>query len=420
MLHKIRFWVNLYIESLIFAYQALKLNKIRAFLSLIGITIGIFSIISVFTVLDGIRTTIETSIQSLGNNILYIQKWPWEFSNDYPWWKYLSRPVTKVNEAREIALRSKYASYVVFTAKTIKSIIGGKIEVKNVPIVIADYDFDKVRTFEIQKGRYFSTLEASTGMKKAIIGHQLANILFKNDNPIGKTIEIQGQQFTVIGVFKKEGSSVIDESVDKMVLLPLKSCLSIFNLEDDNMNPTIIVKSKNKVSLEILSNELKVIMRSIRRIRPSEEDNFAINQASSITEVFKNLFSVVDMAGIIIGGFSILVGGFGIANIMFVSVKERTKIIGIQKSIGARNEFILFQFLNEAILLSLIGGMAGLLLVLFGMFYSQKIIDLNLSLSLSNIILALSLSSIIGLTSGLAPALAASKINPVNAINTNF
>ncbi|NSW44620.1 MAG: ABC transporter permease [Bacteroidales bacterium] len=420
MIKRLRYIAHFYSESLYFAYQALKLNKVRAFLSLIGITIGIFSIISVFAVLDSLKSSIHSSIESLGNNIVYIQKWPWEFSNDYPWWKYLSRPVVSVEEANEIANRSLKASSVVFMANSVKNVEVNKIEVKDVPIIIADYEFDKVRSFEIDKGRYFTPNESKSGVKKAIIGATLASILFKNESPIGNNIQLMGIKFNVVGVFKKEGNSIFDQSLDNVVLLPLNACHNYFDFRDEMMNPTIIVKAYEGISLDQLSYELKSIMRSIRRIRPADEDNFAINQASAITKGFNDLFGVVDIAGIVIGGFSILVGGFGIANIMFVSVKERTKLIGIQKAIGAKNAFILLQFLNESVLLSLLGGILGLVLVLIAIFYAEKIIDMNLTLSFKNIITGLSISAIIGILSGYAPARVAAKMNPVEAINSNF
>lgn len=420
MIRHLRYIVHFYSESLYFAYQALKLNKVRAFLSLIGITIGIFSIISVFAVLDSLKSSIHSTIESLGNNIVYVQKWPWEFSNDYPWWKYLSRPVVTVEEANEIANRSVKASSVVFTAKSMKNVEYNKIEVKDTPLLIADYDFDKVRFIEIEKGRYFTPNESKSGAKKAIIGATLASILYKDENPIGKTITILGFKFNIVGVFKREGNSVFDQSMDNLVLLPLNACRNYFDLRDEMMNPTIIVKAMDGVSLDELSYELKTILRVIRRIRPADEDNFAINQASAITQGFNDLFSVVDLAGMVIGGFSILVGGFGIANIMFVSVKERTKLIGIQKAIGAKNNFILLQFLNESILLSLIGGIIGLFFVLIAIFYGEKVIDMNLTLSLKNIITGISISVIIGIILGYAPARAAAKMNPVEAINSNF
>ncbi len=420
MFRKLNIILHYYSETLYFAFEALKLNKLRAFLSLIGITIGIFSIITVFSVLDSMEKAIRTSIESLGSNIVYVQKWPWEFGNDYPWWKYLSRPVVKINEASELTERSSLADAVCFMAKTMKNVEYNGKEITNVPLVIATHDFDKVRSFEIEKGRYFTEMESKSGVKKVIVGSVLSSVLFKNENPIGKTINILGSKFIVVGVFKKEGTGIFDQGMDNAVLLPVNATRYMIELENDMMNPTIIVKAKEGVILDDLTYEIKTIMRSIRRIRPADEDNFAINKASQITQGFNQVFGVIDLAGIIIGGFSILVGGFGIANIMFVSVKERTKLIGIQKALGAKKAFILFQFLNEAVLLSIIGGIVGLFFVWLAIFYGEKLIDMSLSLSIANIITGILISVIIGIVSGFAPAWSAAKLNPVDAMNSTF
>lgn len=420
MIKRIHIILHFYYETMYFAFEALKLNKLRAFLSLIGITIGIFSIITVFSVLDSMERSIRTSIESLGSNILYVQKWPWEFGNDYPWWKYLSRPVVKIKEADEIAERSVLAEAVCFNASTIINVEYNGKEVQEIPLVVATHDFDKVRSFEIDRGRYFTEMESKSGFKKIIVGQVLAEILFSGQNPIGKEVTFKGHKFLVIGVFKKEGTGVFDQGMDNAILAPINAVQFLYNFEEDRMGATIIIKAKSNVDLNDLSNEIKTIMRSIRKIRPADEDNFALNKASVITQGFNDLFGVIDMAGIIIGGFSILVGGFGIANIMFVSVKERTKLIGIQKAIGAKKEFILFQFLNEAVLLSLIGGIFGLLLVWVAIFYGEKLVDMSLSLSVVNIFTGIIISVVIGIISGFAPAWAAAKMNPVDAINSNF
>lgn len=420
MIKRLYILIHFYRETLYLSIEALKLNKLRAFLSLIGITIGIFSIITVFSVLDSMEKSIRTSIESLGSNILYLQKWPWEFSNDYPWWKYLSRPVCTLKEANQIAERSSLSDAVCFTAKTVGNVGFNGKEISDVPLLFSTHDFDKVRNFEIEKGRYFSEYESKRGAKKIIMGSTLANVLFSGQNPIGKQVTIQGTRFAVLGVFKKEGTGIFDQGLDNAVLIPVNSVLFKYDFDSDMMNPTIIIRAKPHLALDELSNEIRIIMRSIRRIRPADEDNFALNRASVITQGFNDLFQIIDMTGIIIGGFSILVGGFGIANIMFVSVKERTKLIGIQKAIGAKKQFILFQFLNEAVLLSLIGGVFGLFFVWLAIFYGEKFIDMSLTLSLSNILTGILISIVIGVISGFAPAWTAAKLNPVDAINSNF
>jgi len=407
-------------ESMIMSYSSLVVNKLRTFLSLLGITIGIFAIISVFTILDSLEREIRTSIESLGNNVIYIQKWPWEFGSEYPWWKYMNRPVPKIGELDDILKRSQKIEAGAFFISTSKTVQYKNNSTDNTEIQATSFDFDKIRSFEIEKGRYFSTFEANTGAPKVIIGSELQKTLFENENPIGKEIKISGRKLLVIGVFKKEGESMFENSFDNTVLMPINYARNIVNLRNDHINPMIMIKPKSKISLGELTDELRGTMRAIRKLKPKEEDNFALNQASMITKGFEQIFVVVDIAGLIIGGFSILVGGFGIANIMFVSVKERTKMIGIQKSLGAKNYFILLEFLYESIILSLLGGSIGLILIFIGTVFTNLYTEMNFSMSFANIAYGLGISAVIGIISGFAPAYTASRLNPVEAMNSNF
>ena len=412
--------VRLLKESYLAAISALVVNKMRTFLSLLGITIGIFAIISVFTVIDSMESSIRTSIESLGDNVIYVDKWPWEFGNDYPWWKYLKRPVPTLKEAEIIQARSNKTEAVAFVVSASKTVEYRKSSVNNATIISASQDYEKIRSFEIEKGRYFSTFESNNGSSKAIIGSTIASILFKNVNPIGRDIKIMGRKINVLGVFKKEGTSVFNESFDNAVLLPVNFARNIFDIRDEMMQPVIMVRAKKGVDVVEITDDLRGIMRSTRRIRPVEEDNFALNRASLITQGFEQVFQVIDLAGLLIGGLAILVGGFGIANIMFVSVKERTKLIGIQKSLGAKNYFILFQFLSESVMLSLAGGLVGLLLVYIGTILGSRAVDMDFSMSIGNVLSGILISVFIGIVSGFAPALSAAKLNPVEAINSNF
>ncbi len=407
-------------ESFLSAISALVVNKMRTFLSLIGITIGIFAIISVFTVIDSMKSSIKNSIESLGNNIIYVQKWPWEFGSEYQWWKYLNRPVPSVKESEEIKLHSTKAETVVFVVSSSKTVEFRNNSVDNVDIIATTYDYDKIRAFEIEKGRYFSFFESNNGSAKVIIGNTVAKSLFKDINPIGRNIKIMGRKISVLGIFKKEGNSFFDESLDNAVLLPVNFARNIFDIRDEQMNPVIMVRAKQNIDIAELSDDLKEILRSVRRLRPIEDDDFALNKASLITQGFEQVFKIVDIAGLLIGGLAILVGGFGIANIMFVSVKERTKLIGIQKSLGAKNYFILVQFLTESVMLSLIGGIIGLVLVYIGTIMGSRLVDMEFSMSTGNVLSGVFISVFIGIASGLAPALSASKLNPVDAINSNF
>lgn len=407
-------------ESMIMSYNSLILNKLRTFLSLAGITIGIFAIISVFTILDSLKREIRTSIESLGNNVIYIQKWPWEFGSDYPWWKYLKRPLPQVKELDELLDRSSKTEAAAFNIEVQKTVQYRNNSIDNTVVQASSFDFYKIYSFEIEKGRYFSNFEAKSGASKAIIGSDVAKSLFGNESPIDKEIKISGAKVLVIGVFKKEGKSTFKNSFDNSVLIPINFGRNIINLRNESAGPLIMAKSKPGITVAEYSDELRGIMRTLRRLKPGEEDNFALNQASMITKGLDQIFVVVDLAGLIIGGLSILVGGFGIANIMFVSVKERTKIIGIQKSLGAKNYFILLEFLYESVILSLIGGSLGLILIFAGTVITGFYTEMNFSMSLENVFYGLGISAFIGIISGFAPAFSASRLNPVEAINSNF
>lgn len=402
-------------ESLIFAFNSLILNKLRTFLSLLGITIGIFTIISVFTVIDSLEKSIRNSIAKLGDNVVYVQKWPWSMVGDYPWWKYLNRPVPRISESKEIMDRSKLAKAATFMIFSRKTLQYNDRYINNVQIVAAEHSYENIRNFEIESGRYFSMFESSNGKNIAIIGSEVAKLLFKQTSPVGKTMKIQGKKVQVVGVFKKEGTDMFGGNMDDQVLIPINYAKTIVDIRNERLGPLVMVKAHEGITADELIDELTGIMRSIRRIKPRQDQNFALNQSSLISQGFDELFSIIDSVGWIIGSFSILVGGFGIANIMFVSVKEQTKLIGIQKALGAKNYFILLQFLYESIILALIGGILGLLLIyLLTYFISSE--EMEFSLDAGNIIVGLIISVSIGIIAGIIPAYKAAKLNPVVAI----
>lgn len=414
-------FINILKESFLFAYSSVMANKLRTLLTLLGITIGIFALISVFTILDSMENNIRESISGLGNDIVYIQKWPWSFSQDYPWWKYMKRPVPKLSDYKEIQRRSLYAQSFCFSATTSTQIKYGKNSADNIIVWGNSHEFQNVRPFEIEKGRYFSPFESENGRPCAIIGNDVAANLFKKENPLGKELKIMGRKVTILGIAKKEGEFAPGgSSLDNTVLLPINYMRNLYDIRNEDMQPNIMVKAKAGISTPQLIDELTGIMRSIHRLKPGQDDDFALNQASIISQGINSIFLVIDIAGGIIGGFSILVGGFGIANIMFVSVRERINIIGIQKALGAKKLFILMQFLYEAAILALAGGIIGLFFVFLGALALTKGADFHVTLSLLNIIKGLAISLVIGIVSGFAPAYSAAQLNPVEAINTNI
>lgn len=411
--------ITLIKESILFAMQSLMANKLRSFLSLLGITIGIFAIISVFTMTDSLETKLRDSVKSLGDDVIYIQKWPWTFGPDYPWWKYFNRPVPSINELGEVRRRCQNGQAFAFMISAKGTAQYKSSSVENSDLICVSHEYDKIRSFEISEGRYFSENESVSGKPFCVIGNTIAEGLFGMEYPLGKQIKVRGSKLTVIGVLKKEGESLLGSNIDAHILIPINFARNLVDLRSDRLNPVILVRAKHGITNEELIDELRGMMRSIRKLKPLAEDDFALNQTSMLSEQVSSLFGVVGVAGWLIGGFSILVGGFGIANIMFVSVKERTHLIGIQKSLGAKNYFILFQFLSEGIVLSIIGGALGLLLIYIGTYIVEDWMEMEVTLTRSNIILGLTISALIGVVSGFIPAYNGSQLDPVEAIRTN-
>lgn len=414
-------FIKLLKESFLFAYNSVIVNKLRTLLSLLGITIGIFAIISVFTVLDWMEKAIRDSIASLGDNVVYVQKWPWSFDPNLAWWDIIKWPVPTIKEYEELKRRSESTEAMTFSISTNVTVKYRNNSAEDIIIWSPTHDFETVRNFEIEKGRYFSLFESKSGKNRAILGAVLAEKLFESLDPVGKEIDVRGRKLNVIGVFKKEGAGGIgDDGLDRVIVVPINFTRNLVNLRSESLNPMIIVKARENISVAELKDELRSILRAYRRLKPSAIDNFSMNQASLLQQGFDTVFAGINLGGWIIGGFSILVGGFGIANIMFVSVKERTNIIGIQKALGAKNNFILQQFLYEAILLSLVGGILGLLMVYLGTLFVNFKWELNMNLTVANIFLGIVISGVIGVVAGYTPASSAARLDPVEAIGTTF
>ncbi|MCX6291401.1 MAG: ABC transporter permease [Bacteroidetes bacterium] len=415
-------FLKLFRESFLFAFEALRVNKLRTTLSLLGITIGIFAIISVFTVVDALENKVRTDVQSLGNDVIYIQKWPWvaDEGGDYPWWKYLNRPLPGYKEMSDLERKVNSVDAVAYVAS-----LGGQLikyknnTVENSDILCVSQDYNKIKTFELKDGRYFTESESQSGKPIALIGASIEEALFPNGNAIGQVLSVRGSKFTIIGVVKKEGSSLVDISLDNEMMIPVNYARNLVNLRSDRIDPYFMVKAKSNIAMPEMREDVKGAMRSVRKLKPRQEDDFALNETSLLSSGLNDMFHTLGIAGWIIGGFSILVGGFGIANIMFVSVRERTNIIGIQKSLGSKNYFILLQFLVEAVVLCVIGGSIGLLIVYILSLLASSLIDFNFALSAGNITMGIIISASIGIISGFIPALRASQMNPVEAIRAN-
>jgi putative ABC transport system permease protein len=407
-------------ESFLFAYDALTQNKLRTLLSLLGVTIGIFIIIAVFSAVDSLRDNLQKSVNKLGSNSIYMEKWPWEFKEDYPWWKYMQRPVPNMHDFDEIRRRSQTAQAVSFEVYVDRRKVKYKSNtIDGVVIYSVSQDHGKTWTYEYADGRFFSDIESRTGAPVAIVGADIASNLFPAGDALGKRIKIMGRNLTIIGVFKKEGDDMLGTSADKQILIPVNLVRNLIDLKSENYRVSIVVKGKDGITEAEVESELQGIMRSIRRLRPGQDDNFALNKTTLISNQLDKVFGVLNKVGLFIGIFSILVGGFGIANIMFVSVKERTNIIGIQKSLGAKNYFILLQFLIEAVVLCLMGGVIGLISVYLLTLAISGALDFKITLGAENISIGIFTSLTIGVISGIIPAYSASRLDPVEAIRSN-
>ena len=413
--------IRLIFESFASAINSLRANRLRTFLSLLGITIGIFAIISVFTVIDSLESTIRESLNGLGNNMVYVQKWPWappEGETEFPWWRYMNRPVPELEEADEILRRGNSVANTAFLFGFSRTAQSGSDNIDNVTIMATSHGLLDVWNLKVEKGRYFTEGEMRSGSPVTVIGAEIAEKLFSNMNPVGRSMKIQGYKFLVIGVYEKKGQDAFGNSMDKNIHISAMKSFYMIDVKNRDRGQTICVKAKPNIDSDKFKAELEGIMRTLRRLKPMEDNDFALNEVSIVASQFDQLFAVFNVAGAIIGGFSIIVGGFGIANIMFVSVKERTKIIGIQKSLGAKKYFILLQFIFEAIVLSVIGGIVGLFLIFLGTLIVSYASEFTIVLTAGNIIKGLMISSVIGFIAGLMPARSAAKLDPVEAINS--
>jgi len=414
-------FIRLIFESLRFALNELRVNLMRTILSLLGVTIGIFAIIAVLTVVDSLENSIKASLAFIGENVIRVDKWPWDFGPDYPWWRYMRRPQATFEEyAFLVENLDNHAGICIYAAKGDVIVKHENNSTGGTILWGTTYGYSDVYETPVTDGRYFSPSEINFGRNVAILGAEIASSLFANKDPIGREIKIKGLKFVVIGVMKRQGENLIDApSNDDYCIIPYSSFQKLYYSGPRwGIESVISVKgTEEDVGLITLENEMRGLMRIKRGLRPIEEDNFALNRPEAFANVISNVFDVIGMAGWVIGSFSILVGGFGIANIMFVSVKERTHIIGIQKSLGAKNYFILFEFLFEAIFLSILGGSIGLLFVYLITFIPTG--NLNLVLSIKNIVLGLGVSSVIGTVSGIVPAALAARLDPVIAIRSN-
>jgi putative ABC transport system permease protein len=418
-----KLFLRLLKESLIFSFKSLVVNPIRTLLSLLGVTIGIFTIIAVLSTVDSLERSIKDNLSFLGTDNLRVEKWPWDFTNPgYEWWKFWKRPEPIYREYEFLRDNLSSAESVEITSSkggvNVKY-LNNSSSIDNLNGIVYENKF--FNDWEFVSGRFFTQNETLTGANAAIIGHKIMKDLFKTpENAIGKQLKIKGRSFTIIGVQKEQGEAFGGgDSFDRHMSIPFNSFKKIYKVGRKGSGTVIRIKgiSDNDPGLVNLEYELKGLLRAKRGLKPIEEDNFAINRPEYLASFVSTIFSTISIAGWVIGSFSILVGGFGIANIMFVSVKERVPIIGLQKSLGAKKYFILMQFLFESSFLSIFGGLCGIFFVF--LLTLPDLGSFDLVISLKNVIIGVTISSLIGILAGFFPALFASNLDPVEAIRSN-
>ena len=407
--------------SFIQAIQELKVNRLRTTLSLLGISIGIFCIIAVLTVLDSMERNIRKEVATLGSDVVYINRWPWmDEGGEYKWWDFLRRPSMGVKELKAVnGLPHVQFATLCFSENNL-TIKNNQNELSGVNVYAVMPYFENTQNLEIVRGRYFSTTELEAGTACGVLGDKLYNELFPSLlNPIGTYVFYHGKKIKIIGLLKKMGQSMSGFAFDNGMLVPYYVTSSMLDLKSLQYDPMLIVKASNEKSLEEMTYELTGVLRAVRKVKPTEANNFAINKLSQISDRLDTIFATINIVGFVIGGFSLLVGAFGLANIMFVTVKERTKLIGLKKAIGAPAATILMEFLTEAVILCLLGGLFGIISVFLLSLLATYLADFEMVLTLKNIGIGTSISLLVGVLAGYIPAKKAAALNPVEAIRSH-
>jgi len=363
-----------------------------------------------------LERNIQNEIKSLGTNTIYIDKWDYSGGPDKPFWKFRARPTMKYEEVKMIRDRSSLTDDATFLMRSAGSISHKDDVITGASVYgIAEAQMS-IQPLEFETGRYLSAGEFNSGSLVGLIGFDNAEKLYGTaERALGNSFEFQGKRITIVGVIKKEGKNFVGWDYDNCIMLPYKLCKQL--VEEEFSNPVVIVKGKEWTTTQALMDELKGIMRQIRRLSPTQEDNFSLNSVEAFSKAITNLFGTINIVGGIIGIISLIVGMFGIANIMFVTVKERTSMIGLKKAIGAKKRSILFEFLLEATILCLMGGVFGLLFV-----YLLSVVltafDFPVYISLPLIVSTVIICVIVGIVAGIFPASRAASLDPVVAIRS--
>lgn len=419
---ELRIVVGLVAESASFAFFSIRSDKLRTFLSLFGVTVGIFSIVAVFCAVDSLKANIMEGVQSFGSDIVYIDRFPMaqeegEDGEPLQWWDYLQRPEVTEENFEYVARNAALAESVVYVIMGNGNASYRRNNYSNAFLVITTDGLENVMSYSLAEGRDFSQMEIRGGSNVAILGYNVAQELFGDSYPVGKKVKVKGGSATVVGVVEKQGESMVSiVNTDDAVILPLQFGKTV--LASAWGSGMMMAAPAEGVSRDAFIDELRLLLRSCRGLSPSERDDFAINEMTFLLDMLDSVFRGISKAGWIIGAFSLIIGGFGIANIMFVSVQERMNQIGIQKALGAKRYVILTQFMVEASFLSLAGGLVGILLVFLISIPVNAVSEyFTITLSPDNAIAGMLIAVVLGILSGLIPAWKAATVDPVRAIN---
>ncbi len=397
-------------EGIIFAFQAIWANKMRSALTTLGIVIGIVSVTLMGTVLEGLDRSFKSSVSKIGANVLYVQKWPWGSGED--WWKYRNRRDIRIGDSRALERSAEYAESITPTIGTNRTVRYASKYIENVVIVGTTHTMLETNNLNMAFGRFFTRNESEGGRPVCVIGSEIADNLFPNENPLEKTIKVGGYAYRVVGIIEKQGSFLGMESLDNRVYVPIYRYFGQFQSRHGDIS--IMVKARSIESIDETKEEIRGILRRARGLKPRDEDDFAINQQEMLIQTFNRIGGVIATIGLFITGLSLFVGGIGIMNIMFVSVTERIKEIGIRKAIGAPRRAILLQFLLESSMLCLFGGLVGVFISFpFSLIINQV---MPTSMPISIVLIAILVSLFVGLVSGFVPAYRASRLDPVESL----
>jgi len=415
----IRRSIEIIVTSFKMAIQELWKNKLRTTLSLFGIMIGIFCLIGVLVVVNSLEHNIQNEIKSLGTNTIYIDKWDYSGGPDYPWWRYVNRPSPKYEEIDHIKERTVSAKFVAFAINTQDDLEYGGNILSNVKMYGISEDFDDIQPVEVRYGRYMSDAEFDRGVNSIVIGNDVAEKLFGSvEVAVGKEVSARGRAALVIGVIKKQGKQMIGGwDFDQSIILPYRFARNVMN--ELLSSPVIMVQGQDNLSSKALKDDLTGTMRAIHKLSPTKDEDFALNDVNDFSDAISSAFVGLNIGGWAIAALSLIVGMFGVANIMFVSVRERTSQIGLKKAIGAKRRVILAEFLLESAFLCIIGGLIGLTLVFFLTQILTQALNFPVFISTQYMILAIVICFITGILAGFIPALQASKLDPVVAIRSN-